>query len=98
MRPGLILPIDSITSSRECDEDLYVELTRFKKQLQAMFFAVSRQEVLFLEHVSPRDLQRKRHFAIECIPIPRAAAAQADGAPTLNLCRLRVCPVWILVA
>ena len=60
-----------------------------------MFFAVSRQEVLFLEHVSPRDLQRKRHFAIECIPIPRAAAAQADGAPTPKVCRR--CPVRILM-
>ena len=60
-----------------------------------MFFAVSRQEVLFLEHVSPRDLQRKRHFAIECIPIPRAAAAQADGAPTSNVCGR--CPVRILM-
>ena len=29
-----------------------------------------------------QDLQRKRHFAIECIPIPRGAAALADGAPT----------------
>lgn len=37
------------------------------------------EQVLFIEHVAPSDLQRKRHTAIECIPIPRAAAAQSVG-------------------
>ena len=35
--------------------------------------------MLFIEHVAPSDLQRKRHTVIECIPIPRAEAAQSVG-------------------
>ena len=73
----LILPMESITASRSCDEDVYNELMRFKKQLQAMFFAANRSEVLFIEHVSPSDLSRRRHTVIECIPIPRDAAAES---------------------
>lgn len=41
----LIMPLESVVSSRECDEDVYNEFTRFKKQLQAMFFATNKSEV-----------------------------------------------------
>lgn len=41
----LIMPLESVVSSRECDEDVYIEFTRFKKQLQAMFFATNKSEV-----------------------------------------------------
>lgn len=41
--------------------------------------AASSDQVLFIEHVAPNDLQRKRHTVIEVIPIPRAAAAQSVG-------------------
>ena len=73
----LILPMEPITASRSADEDIYNELMRFKRQLQAMFFAANRSEVLFIEHVSPSNLSRRRHTVIECIPIPRDAAAES---------------------
>ena len=37
--------IKNETYLRECDEDVYNEFTRFKKQLQAMFFASNKSEV-----------------------------------------------------
>jgi hypothetical protein len=53
-------------------QDVYAEVCRFKANLQDMFFAVAKQEVIFIEHVSPLDLKQNRHFALECIPLPRA--------------------------
>ena len=45
----------------------------------ALYSFIYNIQVLFIEHIAPSDLQRKRHTAIECIPIPRAAAAQSVG-------------------
>lgn len=55
----LIMPLESVVSSRECDEDVYIEFTRFKKQLQAMFFATNKSEVR--PHFSVRHTYVARH-------------------------------------
>eukprot|EP01050_Picozoa_sp_SAG11_P024239 SAG11_NODE_5102_length_1664_cov_2.469649_2_plen_117_part_00 len=31
------------------------------------------------QHVSANSLKRNRHFAIDCVPVPRAAASEAPG-------------------
>ena len=53
----LIMPVtNSSCSTKACDEDVFAEVTRFKQQLQEMFFQVAKQEVVFIEHVSPRSV------------------------------------------
>ena len=39
-------------------QDVYAEVCRFKANLQDMFFAVAKQEVIFIEHVSPYHIVR----------------------------------------
>lgn len=60
------------------DEDETNEILRFKQSLAKMFMAQD-QECLFLETVTPFQLQKQRHTILECIPVPSAVAQQASG-------------------
>eukprot|EP01090_Pellita_catalonica_P015249 TRINITY_DN4088_c0_g2_i1.p1 TRINITY_DN4088_c0_g2~~TRINITY_DN4088_c0_g2_i1.p1 ORF type:complete len:313 (-),score=54.96 TRINITY_DN4088_c0_g2_i1:62-1000(-) len=71
-----IIPLEHTCSSLELDEEVYVEISNFKKSLVRMFQAQGKY-VVFTETV--RNLQQKFHLVVECFPIPQQAASIAPA-------------------
>ncbi|KAI8981042.1 CwfJ C-terminus 1-domain-containing protein-like protein [Pilobolus umbonatus] len=69
LTPGscLIVPLQHVSSSLECDDDVWTEIRNFQKCLMKMFHAQGKG-VVFMETVV--QIRSQRHTAIEVIPIP----------------------------
>ncbi|KAI8920186.1 CwfJ C-terminus 1-domain-containing protein-like protein [Powellomyces hirtus] len=69
MVPGhsLIVPIDHVLTTLECDDQTWDEIRNFQKCLLRMFGEM-KQGVLFIEQVI--NFRWHKHTVIECIPIP----------------------------
>ncbi|KAF9374292.1 hypothetical protein CPB97_012178 [Podila verticillata] len=76
--PGhcMIVPIQHVTSTLECDDDAWEEIRNFMKCLIQMHAAQDRA-VIFSETVI--NLKWHKHSVIECIPIPWEAGRAAPG-------------------
>ncbi|KAF9917404.1 hypothetical protein BX616_001122 [Lobosporangium transversale] len=76
--PGhcMIVPVQHITSTLECDDDAWDEIRNFMKCLIQMN-AAEDKAVIFSETVI--NLQWQKHTVIECIPIPWDAGQAAPG-------------------
>ncbi|KAF9110540.1 hypothetical protein BGX27_006200 [Mortierella sp. AM989] len=76
--PGhcMIVPIQHVTSTLECDDDDWDEIRNFMKCLIQMN-AAQDQSVIFSETVI--NLKWHKHTVIECIPIPWDAGQTAPG-------------------
>ncbi|CAO3644300.1 unnamed protein product [Cunninghamella echinulata] len=69
LTPGhcLIVPLQHVGSTLECDDDVWTEIRNFQKCLLRMFDEQN-CGVVFMETVT--NLRSKRHTVIEAIPIP----------------------------
>ncbi|KAJ3185096.1 hypothetical protein HDU87_002662 [Geranomyces variabilis] len=69
MVPGhcLIVPLDHVLTTLECDDATWDEIRNFQKCLLQMFAAIN-QGVIFLEQVI--NFKWQKHTVIECIPLP----------------------------
>ncbi|CAO3613613.1 unnamed protein product [Cunninghamella blakesleeana] len=69
LTPGhcLIVPLQHVNSTLECDDDVWTEIRNFQKCLLRMFDEQN-CGVVFMETVI--NLRSKRHTVIEAIPIP----------------------------
>ncbi|KAJ3144842.1 hypothetical protein HDU89_007729 [Geranomyces variabilis] len=69
MVPGhcLIVPLDHVLTTLECDDATWDEIRNFKKCLLQMFAAIN-QGVIFIEQVI--NFKWHKHTVIECIPLP----------------------------
>ncbi|TPX64624.1 hypothetical protein SpCBS45565_g05766 [Spizellomyces sp. 'palustris'] len=78
MVPGhcIIVPLDHVLSSLECDDDTWTEIRNFQKALTAMFDE-NNQGVIFMEQVI--NLKWHKHVIIECIPLPKDVWEDAPG-------------------
>ncbi|KAG0256608.1 hypothetical protein BG011_004426 [Mortierella polycephala] len=76
--PGhcMIVPIQHVTSTLECDDDAWDEIRNFMKCLIQMN-AKEDKAVIFSETVI--NLKWQKHTVIECIPIPWDAGQAAPG-------------------
>ncbi|KAG0205331.1 hypothetical protein BGX28_003039 [Mortierella sp. GBA30] len=76
--PGhcMIVPIQHVTSTLECDDDAWDEIRNFMKCLIQMN-AAEDKAVIFSETVI--NLKWQKHSVIECIPIPWDAGQTAPG-------------------
>ncbi|KAG0346485.1 hypothetical protein BG004_001652 [Podila humilis] len=76
--PGhcMIVPIQHVTSTLECDDDAWEEIRNFMKCLIQMHAAQDRA-VIFSETVM--NLKWHKHSVIECIPVPWEAGRAAPG-------------------
>ncbi|KAG0365112.1 hypothetical protein BGZ54_006850 [Gamsiella multidivaricata] len=76
--PGhcMIVPVQHVTSTLECDDDAWDEIRNFMKCLIQMNAAQERY-VVFSETVI--NLKWQKHTVIECIPIPWDAGQTAPG-------------------
>ncbi|KAG0304033.1 hypothetical protein BGZ98_006010 [Dissophora globulifera] len=76
--PGhcMIVPIQHVTSTLECDDDAWDEIRNFMKCLIQMN-AAEDKAVIFSETVI--NLKWQKHTVIECIPIPWDAGQTAPG-------------------
>jgi diadenosine tetraphosphate (Ap4A) HIT family hydrolase len=68
MVPGhcLIVPMNHVLTTLECEDDIWDEIRNFMKCLIQMFAAEERA-VVFMETVL--NLRKQRHTVIECIPL-----------------------------
>ncbi|KAG2212917.1 hypothetical protein INT46_010473 [Mucor plumbeus] len=69
LTPGncLIVPIQHVPSTLDCDDDVWTEIRNFQKCLMKMFHEQGKG-VVFMETVL--NLRQQRHAVIEAIPIP----------------------------
>lgn len=69
LTPGscLIVPLQHVSSTLECDDDVWTEIRNFQKCLMKMFHEKG-QGVIFMETVI--NLRSQRHTVIEAIPMP----------------------------
>ncbi|KAK4513250.1 uncharacterized protein ATC70_011818 [Mucor velutinosus] len=69
LTPGncLIVPIQHVSSTLECDDDVWTEIRNFQKCLMKMFHEQGKG-VVFMETVI--NLRQQRHAVIEAVPIP----------------------------
>ncbi|CEP11049.1 hypothetical protein [Parasitella parasitica] len=69
LTPGncLIVPVQHVSSTLECDDDIWTEIRNFQKCLMKMFHEQGKG-VVFMETVI--NLRQQRHAVIEAIPIP----------------------------
>ncbi|KAJ3150952.1 hypothetical protein HDU86_006208 [Geranomyces michiganensis] len=69
MVPGhcLIVPLDHVLTTLECDDATWDEIRNFQKCLLQMFAALN-QGVIFIEQVI--NFKWHKHTIIECIPLP----------------------------
>ncbi|KAI8598468.1 CwfJ C-terminus 1-domain-containing protein-like protein [Dissophora ornata] len=76
--PGhcMIVPIQHVTSTLECDDDAWDEIRNFMKCLIQMN-AAEDKAIIFFETVI--NLTWQKHTVIECIPIPWDAGQTAPG-------------------
>ncbi|KAF9584834.1 hypothetical protein BGW38_004987 [Lunasporangiospora selenospora] len=76
--PGhcMIVPVQHVTSTLECDDDAWDEIRNFMKCLIQMNAAEDRA-VIFSETVT--NLGWQKHAMIECIPVPWQAGKAAPG-------------------
>ncbi|GES85345.1 CwfJ C-terminus 1-domain-containing protein-like protein [Rhizophagus clarus] len=72
----LIVPVQHVTSTLECDDDVWDEIRNFMKCLIQMF-ADEDQGVVFMETVI--NMMWNNHTVIECIPIPWDLAQDAPA-------------------
>ncbi|KAI8820967.1 CwfJ C-terminus 1-domain-containing protein-like protein [Fimicolochytrium jonesii] len=63
----LIVPIDHVLTTLECDDETWDEIRNFQKCLLQMF-AAQKQGVVFMEQVI--NFKWHKHTVIECIPVP----------------------------
>jgi diadenosine tetraphosphate (Ap4A) HIT family hydrolase len=63
-----IIPVKHTESARQSDEEVWAEIAKFKASLRKMFSA-NNKAILFME--SAIELGKKRHAAIEGVPVPR---------------------------
>ncbi|MCO5582118.1 hypothetical protein L7F22_036008 [Adiantum nelumboides] len=71
----LLVPTHHEGSSRNMEEDVWEELRNYKECLLQMF-AKQGRDVLFMETVI-NLAQQRRHYLVECIPLPPDKAKQA---------------------
>lgn len=64
----LIVPIMHYTAGTMVDEDIWSEVQIFKKGLTKMFEEMGK-DILFME--MNRNLRRKHHMMIECVPVDK---------------------------
>ncbi|KAJ3044780.1 hypothetical protein HDV00_000655 [Rhizophlyctis rosea] len=69
MVPGhcLIVPVEHVLTTLECDDDAWDEIRNFQKCLIQMFSAENKG-VIFMEQVI--NFKWQKHAVIECIPVP----------------------------
>ncbi|KAI8646313.1 CwfJ C-terminus 1-domain-containing protein-like protein [Parasitella parasitica] len=69
LTPGncLIVPVQHVSSTLECDDEIWTEIRNFQKCLMKMFHE-QEKGVVFMETVI--NLRQQRHAVIEAIPIP----------------------------
>ncbi|KAI8879397.1 hypothetical protein K501DRAFT_336113 [Backusella circina FSU 941] len=63
----LIVPVQHVSSTLECDDDVWTEIRNFKKCLMKMFHEQGKG-VVFMETVT--NIRAHRHAVIEAIPLP----------------------------
>lgn len=69
----LIIPIDHYSCSTALDEDVWQEISSYRRVLTKIF-AKRKEDVLFFE--TARHLQKRRHMVIHCVP-----SAEFEMAP-----------------
>ncbi|RGB39497.1 CwfJ C-terminus 1-domain-containing protein-like protein [Rhizophagus diaphanus] len=72
----LIVPVQHVTSTLECDDDVWDEIRNFMKCLIQMF-ADEDRGVIFMETVI--NMKWNNHTVIECIPMPWDLAQDAPA-------------------
>jgi hypothetical protein len=70
----MIVPQTLAVSTIQCDEDTLEEMRNFKKCLLRMFHEQEKDCVFF---ETAMDFGRMPHAFVECVPLPRAQAANA---------------------
>ncbi|KAG1473468.1 hypothetical protein G6F56_000939 [Rhizopus delemar] len=69
LTPGscMIVPLQHVNSSLECDDDVWTEIRNFQKCLMKMFHEQNKGTI-FMETVT--NVRSQRHTVIEAIPVP----------------------------